>query len=145
VADHSISTVAREGRISRSIWIAMASAIALEAIVGLAELRTVALGRPSGWDPSRGMPIYLVHAVVGGLIGFVSIALFATHRQSARLLRLASIFGLVGVGVAGVGGVLAVYHPVRLIGMALMFIGAGTAFFGYLIPLGGRGKSDLTI
>ena len=127
------------------MWLAMATAIALETIAGLLEIRAVALGRPSGWDPSHGRSVYLVHAAIGGLIGFVSVVLFLTHQRAVRLLRLASIVGLVGVGLAGIGGVLAVYHPLRLIGMSLMFIGAGTAFFGYLIPLGGRSEPDREI
>jgi hypothetical protein len=131
----------KRGSRERMMWIAMTVAVAIEAIVGFVELRAVALGRPSGWDPAHGRTLYLAHAVLGGVIGFISIAVFRARRVAPRIVRLGSVFGLLGVGIAGVGGVLAVYHSLRLVGMALMFIGAGTAVFGYVIPLAGRASS----
>jgi hypothetical protein len=39
------------------------------------------------------------------------------------------------VVLGAVGGALCVSHPLRLLGMALMFVGVAVAFFGYLIPM----------
>ena len=49
-------------------------------------------------------------------------------------LRAVAWIGLVGVAMAGVGGLLTVQHPLRLLGMALMFVGPMVAGFAYLIP-----------
>ena len=125
-------------RVARQVWIGMAIAIAVEAIVGVIELRVVPLGRPSSWDPTQGRAVYLAHAAIGVVIGLVAISLYTLCRDAPRFARLGSLIGLIGVGTAGVGGFLSAYHPVRLVGMAVMFIGAGTAFFAYLIPLGKR-------
>lgn len=128
----------RRGSSERRVWQAMIVAVALETVIGFVELRTVALGRPSGWDPIQGRALYLAHAALGGAIGVVAILVAHKTRAAPRVVRLGSLFGIVGIGVAGAGGVLAVYHEVRLVGMAFMFIGAGTAVFGYFVPLAGR-------
>ena len=49
--------------------------------------------------------------------------------------RIAAISGLCGMLVGALGGVLCAFHPLRLLGMALMFVGVSVAFFGYHIPM----------
>ena len=39
-----------------------------------------------------------------------------------------------GVTLAGLGGLLAASDPLRLVGMAVMLIGAVVAAFGYALP-----------
>ena len=55
--------------------------------------------------------------------------------KSHRIDRVAAISGLCGMFVGALGGAMCVFHPLRLLGMALMFVGVSVAFFGYLIPM----------
>ena len=52
-----------------------------------------------------------------------------------RLSRVSGWIGLVGVALAGAGGIAATAHPLRLMGGGLMFVGSMVAGFGYLTPL----------
>jgi hypothetical protein len=54
--------------------------------------------------------------------------------NSSRITALSGWIGGAGVLVAGLGGLLTVAHPWRLVGMALMLVGAVVAAFGYLLP-----------
>ena len=90
--------------------------------------------RPSGFIPTRWQGIYIAHAALGGLLGVGAIALFARVRRSPRISRLSGWIGVSGVVVAALGGVLTGPHPARLAGIALMFVGAVVALFGYLFP-----------
>jgi hypothetical protein len=85
--------------------------------------------------PPGGAPLYLAHAIVGLPLAVGAVMLLVLVRGSARTLRIAGWIGFVGVGIAGFGGVLAVSHPLRLLGMALMFVGPMIALFAYLLPL----------
>ena len=80
--------------------------------------------------------MFLVHAIFGFLLGLASTALVVRLRAAARAARIAAWMGLSGVAVAGVGGLLTDARSlVRFTGMALMFVGAVLAGFGYLVPL----------
>ena len=64
-----------------------------------------------------------------------AIELVVLARKAERRVLLAAVLGLSGIVVAGIGGILAVDHGLRLLGMGLMFVGSGAGFFGYLVPL----------
>ena len=113
-------------------------ALGVEFFAGIFDLLDVPFNRPNQWLVHRGETIYLIHALLGGGLGIAAIALVlhvAGQSPSHRLDRVAAISGFCGILVGAAGGVLSVFHPLRLSGMALMFIGASVAFFGYLIPM----------
>jgi integral membrane protein len=108
--------------------------LVLELALGIVVLVLVPIGRPSTWLPSQAEAIYLAHAILGIPLAFGAAVLVWRVRYSSRLSRLSGWIGAVGVAVAGFGGLVTVAHPLRIAGMALMFIGAVVAGFGYLIP-----------
>lgn len=125
-------------RVSRVVWVLLLIAVSVEFVVGLVGMLYVPFGRPNGWVAHRGEAAYLIHAVLGGVLGIAAIAIvvhvssrIVTHRMD----RIAALSGLCGVLIGAVGGAMCVVHPLRLAGMALMFVGASVAFFGYLIPM----------
>ena len=109
--------------------------VGVEFVLGIAALFSVAAGRPSGWLPTKGATVYLAHAIVGLPLTLGAVALLVLVRGSDRAVRMAAWIGFIGIAIAGVGGVLAASHPLRLLGMALMFVGPMIAIFAYLIPL----------
>lgn len=120
------------------VWVAMMITVGVEFVVGLIGMLSVPFSRPSGWLTHRGEAIYLVHAALGGALGIAALAIaFHVSRQVSthRVERIAAWSGLWGVFIGAIGGVLCVYHPIRLEGLALMFIGVSVAFFGYLMPM----------
>ncbi len=125
------------GAADRSIrrWSAvLGGLVAAEFAVGIAVLVIVPAGRPSGWLPDTGRALYAVHALLGAGLAAGALAFMVRADRSTRLHRLGGRTGAVGLGVAGVGGLLAVLHPWRLVGLALMLVGPLVALFGYLIP-----------
>jgi hypothetical protein len=119
--------------VARSAWIAMAVAVALEFVVGLAALVLVPIGRPSGLIPRQGRLVYDVHALIGAglLVGAVTLAI--ASRRAMRMVRISAVAGLVGVLLGGAGGLVANSHPLRLLGISLMFAGSMVAGFAYLV------------
>ena len=109
--------------------------VGVEFSLGIATLILVPLGRPSGWQPSTGVPIYLAHGVVGLFLTVGAVIFLSRTRQSARISRLSGLLGAIGVAAAGVGGLLTLSHPGRLAGMALMLLGPLLAAFGYSFPM----------
>lgn len=116
-------------------WLAMTLAISADAVVGFAALVVIPYGRLGAWLPSTGRAVYLLHAVLGLVVGVGSIAVGVGAAHDTRIRRGASIAGVAGVGLAGAGGVLASFHGLRLAGIALMFVGSGFAVLAYLAPL----------
>ncbi len=107
-----------------------------EFVLGTMTLFSVPVSRPSGGVPSKGEIVFLVHAVFGFLLAVASIALAVRLRAASRAARIAAWMGFSGVALAGVGGLLTDARSlVRFTGMALMFVGAVLAGFGYLVPL----------
>ncbi len=132
------------GAFDRRLAWALVSLVGVEFVVGIATLASVPTGRASGWIPTDGTVIYLVHAVVGVPL-VIGAVLFLVHvGGSSRINVLSAWIGGVGVAVAGIGGVLTVVHPVRLVGLALMFVGPVVAVFGYLLPAFDRLSGDAT-
>jgi len=113
---------------------ALAVLVVVEFALGMVALVSVPTSRPSGWLPSSGTTIYLVHSILGLLIAVGALTLLTRVRGSTRTYRLSGSIGGIGVAIAGVGGFLAVAHPLRLVGIAFMLIGPVIAVFGYLIP-----------
>ena len=105
-----------------------------EFALGVATLVVVPTGRPTGWWPEQGTAVYLAHALGGVPLVVLATLFLVEARRSTRLHRVSGWVGAVGVGLAGVGGLLAVTHPFRLVGAGLMLVGPATAGFGYLIP-----------
>lgn len=125
-------------RVSRAVWVLLMITVAVEFVSGLVGMLYVPFNRPDGWLSHQGESIYLVHAVLGGVLGVAAVAaVLHVSRQvpSQRVDRLAATSGLCGVSIGAVGGALCVAHPLRLLGMALMLLGVSVAFFGYLIPM----------
>jgi hypothetical protein len=107
-----------------------------EFVLGTMTLFSVPVSRPSGGLPAKGEIVFLVHAIFGFLLALASIALAIRLRAASRAARIAAWMGFSGVALAGVGGLLTDARSlVRFTGMALMFVGAVLAGFGYLVPL----------
>ncbi len=126
---------ARLSTIHRSLWIFLLSASCAEFIIGVAALLFVPYSRPTAWIPVRGEFIYLVHAILGGLLAIGSFGILVPAFRESRIARIGSTIGCAGITIGAVGGMLAVFHSSRLIGMALMLVGITLAFFGYLAPI----------
>ena len=129
--------VTTSGRMPRGLWVVLMIAVAVEFFVGLIGMVYVPFNRPDGWLAHRGEAIYLVHALLGAPLGAaaLAVAFHVTRTQVHRVDRIAAVSGLCGVVLGALGGALCISHPLRLLGMALMFVGASVAFFGYLIPM----------
>ncbi len=113
----------------------MGALVALDLVVGVAALIAVPYDRPDAILPARGKVVYLTHAVLGALLGAAAVAIVPKARRMERPVWLGAVTGLVGVGVAAIGGMLATIQSLRLVGMGLMLVGAVAAEAGYLMPL----------
>ncbi len=109
--------------------------VGIEFVLGVSALFAVPAGRPSGWLPHRGTDLYLAHAIVGLPLAVGALALVPLAASATRSLRITAWIGLAGVAAAGAGGMLTASHPLRILGMALMFLGPLVAGFAYLIPV----------
>jgi hypothetical protein len=112
----------------------LAIGVSVESLLGVAVLLAVPYDRPSGWLPSRGEAIYLVHAIVGLLLAVRAATLVARLRRRPRAVAGLAWAGLVGIASAGLGGVLSDAGSLtRFFGLAIMFIGAATAALAYFV------------
>jgi hypothetical protein len=123
------------GPVVLRLAISLAALVGVEFLLGIGTLVVVPLGRPTGWLPAEGRAIYLAHAVLGLPLALGAAAFVVAAQASSRLSRVGGWVGLVGVAMAGAGGLVAVAHPLRLLGVGLMFVGPMVAAFGYLTPL----------
>jgi hypothetical protein len=117
------------------VWVSMTVAVSIEFAIGVIALLVVPFSRPDGWIPDRSKAVYLVHAGFGVLLLLAACGVLVATARMDRRTKLAALGGLAGIVVGAAGGLLAVAHAVRLVGLALMFVGTGIAFFGYLVPL----------
>jgi hypothetical protein len=69
------------------------------------------------------------------MLGIGALVSFLVAAREGRMIFLGAGVGLAGLLLGAGGGMLAVYHPWRLTGMALMFGGSFVALFGFLIAL----------
>jgi integral membrane protein len=109
--------------------------VAAEFLVGIAAVIVIPFSRASGWVPSKGAVVYLVHAALGLVVVVGAVALVLRLRGAARTILVVGWLGLVSLVVAGTGGLLTeAQSTVRFFGMALMLIGTAFAAFAYMIP-----------
>jgi hypothetical protein len=118
----------------RWVWIVMMIGLGLESAIGIVALLVVPAHRSSGWVPGKGATVYLIHAVLGGILTLVAMWL-VTVSPRQRIVRVGIVIGLAGLALGAAGGIVAVYQASRFAGLALMFVGTVVAFFGYLLPL----------
>jgi hypothetical protein len=118
---------------ARRAGLALGGLVGLELLFGVAAVVLVPYDRPLTWIPAPGRLVYLVHAGVGGVLGIGAVAVVLGARRAAPVARQGSVTGLVGVVIAGLGGLACVAHPTRLLGVALMLVGTMVAGFGYLM------------
>lgn len=119
----------------RRAALAMLLLVGLELALGVGALVLVPYGRGTVWVPRQGRGIYLVHAIVGGLLGLGALAVLYGTRLAERVVRIGMALGLAGIVVAAGGGLATVHHSTRLLGLGLMLLGSMLAGFGYLMPL----------
>jgi hypothetical protein len=132
-----LEVISTPGRVPRALWVVLMISVTAEFFSGLIGMLYVPFNRPDGWLAHRGEAIYLVHALLGALLGVaaLAVAFHVLRTQVHRVDRIAAVSGFCGVAVGALGGALCVSHPLRLLGMALMFVGVAVAFFAYLIPM----------
>ena len=121
--------------IPRSVWIALVSGVGVEFALGVACLVAVPTNRPGGWIPARGEDLYLVHAVIGGLLGLGALLVLLRALREGSLVLLGAAVGAGGLLLGAGGGMLTVSHSGRLAGIALMLGGTFVALSGFLIGL----------
>lgn len=115
---------------------ALAAAIGAELALGLASLFLIPFSRPSGWLPTRGREIYLVHATIGPLLVLGAVLFLWVVRDGPRPVRVAGWIGLAGLVVAGGGGLLTYEQSaLRFLGIVLMLAGPGLSLFAYIVPV----------
>ncbi|MGO9343548.1 MAG: DUF3817 domain-containing protein [Acidimicrobiales bacterium] len=125
------------GRDSEAIRSAriLAMLICAEFLLGFVALAFVPFGRRSGWVPSKGEVIYLVHAIFGALLVIGATVLLLRSRDCTRAVKLSGRFGFAGLLLAAAGGLLVADESlIRFLGMTLMLMGAALSVFGYMIP-----------
>jgi integral membrane protein len=109
--------------------------VAIDVILGLLSVVVIPIGRRSGWLPAKGKDLYLAHGLLGFLLVLAAVGTLSIIGRSGRTGRLAAWSGLVGLAIAGLGGLLTEPHSlIRFLGMALMFVGPSLAGLAYLIP-----------
>jgi hypothetical protein len=129
-----------------STWVMMTTLVVAEFVLGLVGMLFVPFSRPNGWIAHRGAALYLSHAILGGVLGVAALAIVLVvvrDPSASRLDRIAANVGVWGVLIGAIGGGLCYSHSLRLLGMAVMFLGVSVAFFGYLIPLVGAGSDTV--
>lgn len=113
----------------------LAAGVGVELLLGIMGVASIPFSRPSGWTAPRGEAVYAVHALVGLALVPGAILLVVHTRGRGRVPRVVAWMGLVGVLLAGLGGLLTEPQSlVRFLGVTLMGIGTATAGFAYLIP-----------
>jgi hypothetical protein len=132
----------REERSARRWATTLAGLVTVETVLGVLALVVVPTGRPTGWLPHQGTALYLAHALLGLPLTIGALTYLVRTRASTRIYRLSGVIGGAGVTIAGLGGVFAITHPLRLVGVALMLFGPILAAFGYLLPTFDRISED---
>jgi hypothetical protein len=112
----------------------LAGSVGVEFVIGVTVLFLIRPSRPSGLVPAQWPAIYLLHASLGLPLAVGAVVFVARVRDAPRITRLSGWFGVTGVGVAGIGGLLTEPHALRLAGIVTMFLGTIVAGFGFLFP-----------
>jgi integral membrane protein len=108
--------------------------IGLDIAFGFGALALLPFHRATGVLPAQQRGIYVAHAALGLPLLVGAFVLLARTLHASRVSRLTGWIGMVGIVVAGLGGLLTASNPLRLFGMAVMLLGAFVAAFGYLLP-----------
>ncbi len=108
--------------------------VGLDVAFGIGAIALLPLHRQTGFLPSEQRGIYVAHAALGLPLVVGGLVLLARTLHASRISRLTGWIGMSGVTLAGLGGLLAASDPLRLVGMAVMLIGAVVAAFGYALP-----------
>lgn len=116
--------------LARVLW----ALVGLEVALGIGAAVLVPVHRPTGWLPPEQRGIYLAHAALGIPLALGALILLARTVHSTRISKLTGWIGMVGVAIAGLGGLLSVSHPLRFLALAVMLTGAVLAGFGYSLP-----------
>jgi hypothetical protein len=130
-ADPKATTLAGRERV---LAIAMGVAVAIDAVLGIGAIIAVPYHRHTALVPSKGSAVYGAHALLGALLAIVALAIIPRWSQISRTARVSALTGCIGLAVAGLGGILTVFHPTRLFGMVLMLLGWVAAETGYFVP-----------
>ena len=113
----------------------LAMLVALESLIGFVTLAVVPFNRPSGLAPRKGDVVYALHATLGTLLAVGGLVLLVRVKSAGRVLQLSGWLGLLGLLVAGAGGLLcAVGSLVRFLGVVVMLAGGAVSVFAYMIP-----------
>jgi len=83
-------------RVPRVVWVVLMIAVAIDFFAGLIGMLYVPFNRPNGWLVHRDEAIYLLHALLGGVLGVAALAvvLHVSRRTSVhRVDRIAAISG----------------------------------------------------
>jgi hypothetical protein len=114
----------------------LAFGVGLAVLLGVMGVVAIPFSRPSGWLPAKGLAIYGAHALVGLALVPGALVLLVHARERGRVALAVGWLGLIGVLLAGLGGLLTEpQNLVRFTGVTLMGIGAAVAALAYLIPL----------
>lgn len=108
--------------------------VALDVAFGIGAVVLLPLHRATGFLPAEQRGIYVTHAALGVPLLVGGFVLLARTLHASRISRLTGSIGMAGIAVAGLGGLLTASDPLRLVGMAVMLIGAVVAAFGYALP-----------
>jgi integral membrane protein len=131
----ALTTELAVNNITARLATVMAALVGVEFLLGIMALFSFSFSRPSGWLPAKGEAVYVAHAVFGLLVTAGAGVFLSRVLASSRTDRVAAWMGIIGVGLAGAGGLMTEPDSLlRFLGMALMFVGPMIAGFGYLIP-----------
>ncbi len=120
---------------TRRLAVRLAAGVGAEVVIGIMAVLAVPFDRPAGFVPDRGVVIYLTHSVLGFFLTLAAAALVVLTRRSGRSSKAIAWMGLIGILLAGLGGLLtAGSSGVRFLGVATMLVGAVWAGFSYLLP-----------
>ena len=120
---------------TRRLAVRLSIGVGAEVVIGIMAVLTVPFDRPSGFVPHRGVVVYLTHSVLGFFLTLAAGGLVVLTRRSGRSSKAIAWMGMIGILLAGVGGLLTAGSPaVRFLGVATMLVGAVWAGFSYLLP-----------
>lgn len=131
-------------RMVRRIWSSVAIVVAIELALGVSTIVTVPFDhRLNALVPARGTAFYTTHAAVGLALGIGAIVVAILSSVAPRMARIGALMGGAGTALGLTGGVCAIFHASRVVGMALMLIGVVAAGVGYMLPsLEAMGKAE---
>ena len=113
----------------------LALLVGFEFVLGVMTMFSVPFSRPSGWLPTRGEVVFIVHAVFGLLLAVAAVALIVSARGDVALQRPLGWGSVAWRLQVSAGSSPMVNLSAWFFGMALMFVGPMLAGFGYMVPI----------